>query len=128
MIDELQLGTLISKCKHLKHKFAGVYAADNFLLSLTNDNFIIVNSVKATQKGTHSLLLCNKNNNFLFANPQFGLKLNIYPHVSDRLYFADLGVTKILQAPLQNLSSSLCGLYCVYLAHYVFGAHFPIIP
>ena len=30
MIDELQLGTLINKCKHLKYKFAGVYAADNF--------------------------------------------------------------------------------------------------
>ena len=30
MIDELQLGTLINKCRHLKYKFAGVYAADNF--------------------------------------------------------------------------------------------------
>ena len=30
MIDELQLGSLINKCKHLKYKFAGVHAADNF--------------------------------------------------------------------------------------------------
>ena len=51
MIDELQLGTLINKCKHLKYKFAGVYAADNFPLNLKNDNFIIVNSDKATQLG-----------------------------------------------------------------------------
>ena len=31
MIDELQLGTLINKCKHLMYKFAGVYAADILL-------------------------------------------------------------------------------------------------
>ena len=42
--------------------------------------------------------------------------------------FADLGVTEIIQAPLQNFDSNLCGLYCIYIAHYVFGAHFPIIP
>ena len=52
MIDELQLGTLINKCRLLKYKFAGVYAADNFHLNLKIDNFIIVNSDKATQMGT----------------------------------------------------------------------------
>ena len=127
MIDELQLGTLINKCKHLKYKFAGVYAADNFSPNLKNGNFIIVNSNKATQMGTHWLLLCNRNNKYLFADPH-GLPLNNYPHVRDRLSFADLGVTEIIQAPLQNLNSNLCGLYCIYIAHYVFDADFPIIP
>ena len=127
MIDELQLGTLINKCKHLKYKFAGVYAADNFPLNLNNDNFIIVNSDKATQVGTHWLLLCNRNNKYLMADP-LGLPLNNYPNVRDRLSFADLGVTEIIQAPLQNFDSKLCGLYCIYIAHYVFGAHFPLIP
>ena len=42
MIDELQLGTLINKCKHLKYKFADVYVADNFPPNIKNDNFIIV--------------------------------------------------------------------------------------
>ena len=90
-------------------------------------NFIIVNSDKATQMGTHWLLLCNRNNKYLFADP-LRLPLNNYPHVRDRLSFADLGVAEIIQAPLQNLNSNLCGLYCIYIAHYVFGAHFPIIP
>ena len=92
MIDELQLGALINKCKHLKYKFAGVYAADNFPPNLKNGNFIIVNSDKATQMGTQWLLLCNRNNKYLFADP-LGLPLNNYPHVRDRLSFADLGVT-----------------------------------
>ena len=56
------------------------------------------------------------------------LPLNNYPHVRDRLSFADLGMTEIIQAPLQILNSNLCGLYCIYIAHYVFDADFPIIP
>ena len=127
MIDELQLGTLINKCKHLKYKFAGVYAADNFPPNIKNGIFIIINSDKATQTGTHWLLLCNRNNKYLFADP-LGLPLNSYPHVRNRLSFADLGVTEIIQAPLQNFSSNLCGLYCIYIAHYVFDADFPLIP
>ena len=126
MTDELQLGTLINKCKHLKYKLAGVYAADNFPLNSKNDSFIIVNSDKATQMGTHWFLLCNRNNKYLIAD-QLGLLLNNYPHVRDRLSLADLAVTEIIQAPMQNSDSNLCGLYCIYIAHYVFGAHCPII-
>ena len=86
MIDELQLGTLINKCRHLKYKFAGVYAAEKIFPNLKNGNFINVNSDKATQMGTRWLLLCNINNNHLFAD-QLGLPLNSYPHVRDRLSF-----------------------------------------
>ena len=126
MIDELQLGTLINKCKHLKYKFAGVYAADNLPLNIKNDNFIIVNSDKGTPMGTNWLLLCNRNNKYFFADPLV-LPLNNYSHVRDRLSLADLGVTEIIQAPRQNFDSNLCGLYCIYIAYYVFGAHFPTI-
>ena len=117
MIDELQLGFLINKCRHKK----------TFSPNLKNGDFIIVISDKATQMGTHWVLLCNRNNKFFFADP-LGLALSNYPHVRDRLYFADLGVTEIIQAPLQNLNSNLCGLYCIYITHYVFGANFRLIP
>ena len=76
--------------------------------------------------GTHWLLLCNRKNKYSFADP-LGLPLSTYPHVRDRLSFANLGVTEILLDPLQYYVSNLCGLYCIYTAHYVFGAHFPII-
>ena len=66
-------------------------------------------------------------NKYLFADP-LGLPLNNYSHVRDRLSFADLVVTEIKQAPLQNFDSNLCGRYCIFIAHYVFGANFPIIP
>ena len=112
----------------MKYKFAGVYAADNIPpFKLKNGNFIIVNSDKSTQLGIHWFLLCNRNNKYLFADP-LGLPLNYYPHVRDQLSFADLGVTEIIQAPLQNLTSNLCGLYCLYIALYVFDADFLIFP
>ena len=37
------------------------------------------------------------------------------------------GVTEIRQAPLQNSNSNLCGLFCLHIAHYVFGANFHLI-
>ena len=127
MIDELQLGTLIDRCKHLKYKFAGVFAAENFSPNLKNGNFIIGISDKASQMGTHWLLLCNRNNKYLFADPLGLPPINIIlMFVID--YLADLGVTEIIQTPLQNFDSNLCGLYCIYIAYYVFGALFPIIP
>lgn len=127
MIDELQLATIIKKCKHLKYKFAGVYAADNFPIDVKVNTFIIVNSDKATQMGTHWLLLCNKNKKILFADP-LGFPLASYQHVSGRLFFADLNVREIIKTPLQNYDSNLCGLHCIYIAHYVFSGDNILIP
>ena len=127
MIDELQLGTLINKCKHLKYKFAGVYASDIVSFNIKNGNFVLVQSDTATHMRTHCLLLCNRNKKYLFADP-LGLPLNKYSHIRDRLFFADLGVTEIIQAPLQNLNSNLCERICIYIAHCVFDADFPITP
>ena len=67
MIDEIDLTRMIKKCKHLKYKFLGVYAANNFLLALDPNTFIIVNSDKADQPGSHWILLCNRDNNTCLA-------------------------------------------------------------
>ena len=127
MIDELQLGTLINKCKHLKYKFADTFMQQIIPPHYKEWQLYHCQFSKATQTGTHWLLLCNRNNKYLFADP-VGLPLNSYPHVRNRLSFADLGMTEIIQAPLQNFSSNLCGLYCIYIAQYVFDADFPLIP
>ena len=123
MIDELQLATFIQKCKHLKYKFGG----DNFPLKLKVNTFIVVNSDKTSQIGTHWLLLCNRNNNYLFADP-LGLNITYYHHLCDRLSFADIEITEIIKTPLQKIGSNLCGLYCIYIAHYVFANECILIP
>ena len=127
MIDELELFIFINKCKHLKHKFLGIYAADNYPLNLKENTFIIVNSDKSNQLGTHWLLLCNRDNKYLFGDP-LGLPITYYPHICDRLSFADFELVEIIKSPLQKLDSNLCGLFCIYIAHYVFSAYFPLIP
>ena len=120
MIDELELFIFINKCKHLKHKFLGIYAADNYPLNLKENTFIIVNSDKSNQLGTHWLLLCLPITN--------RLPITYYPHICDRLSFADFGVIEIIKNPLQKLDSNLCGLFCIYIAHYLFSAYYPTIP
>ena len=65
-------------------------------------------------------------NKDLFADP-LGLQLNSYPHDRDRESFAALGVSKMIQAPLQKLYSNLYGIHCIFIAHFVFGADFRLI-
>ena len=44
LMDEDQIYFQVKKCKHLKYKFRGVYAADNYPLNLPVNSFIIVNA------------------------------------------------------------------------------------
>ena len=52
-MDEDQIQLQVKKCKHLKFKFRGVYAADNFPLNLQTITFIIVNASRSNSIGTH---------------------------------------------------------------------------
>ena len=127
MIDEITLWELINKCKHLKFKFSGVYAADNFPLALGRNTFIIVNSDKAEEPGTHWLLYCNREDVFAFADP-LGLPLTYYKEIDKRLKVTKFTVIELVKHQLQKPDSNLCGLYCIYIAHYVFSSQFPLIP
>ena len=126
MIGEIALWELKNKCKHLKFKFSGVYAADNFPLALDRNTFVIVNSDKAEAPGTHWLLYCNREV-FAFGDP-LGLPLSHYEEIYKRLQFTKFTVTELVKHQLQKPTSNLCGLYCLYIAHYVFSSHFPMIP
>ena len=56
-MDEDQIYIQVQKCKHLKYKFRGVYAADNYPLNLPVNSFIIVNPSRADSFGTHWVML-----------------------------------------------------------------------
>ena len=127
MIGELGLWELINKCPHLKFKFAGVYAADNFPIKLDKNTFVVVNSDNSDQEGTHWVVYCRTGENYAFGDP-LGLFLHNYKNIYERLVFADLNVIQLIDYPLQPPTSNLCGLYCIYIAHHVFGENFPTIP
>ena len=66
-MDEDNLNSLIQRCSELKYKL--VYAADNFPTNLTDNSFIIVNISTSASIGTHWILLCQKDQKIIFADP-----------------------------------------------------------
>ena len=74
----------IQQCKHLKHKFNGVYAAENFPLKMSPNSFTIVNASPAASIGTHWLVLAKRYASpfiyFGFTNLADPLALAIYSY------------------------------------------------
>ena len=85
-MDEDQIYIQVQKCKHLKYKFRGVYAADNYPLNLPVNSFIIVNASRADSFGTHWVMLAKRYAYpvLYFADP-LALPLTAYKDIFSRL-------------------------------------------
>ena len=79
-MDEEDINDLIQRCQKLKHKFRGVFAADNFPSKLTSNSFLIVKASQFQSPGTYWLLICKMNNHLLFADP-LGRSLSSYKNI-----------------------------------------------
>ena len=124
MMDEDDINDLIQGCKTLKYKFHGVFAASNFPEKMNRNSFLIVNAATAEKIGTHWLVLRRKNNQLLFANP-LGRPISSYKHLYQRIISVgnNHNIYQLLEnQPIQNANSKLCGLFCIYIAHFVFSA------
>ena len=122
-MNEDELNDLIQRCKLLKHKFLGVFAANNFPKILQPNSFIIVNASTSDNAGTHWLLLCVKNKNLIFADP-LGQPVLFYKDVYRRLVSTqgDVQLCQVLEnQPIQSRDSKLCALLCIYFAHLIFS-------
>ena len=123
-MNEDEVNDLIQRCKLLKHKFLGVFAANNFPKILQLNSFIIVNASTSDNAGTHWLLLCvNNNKNLIFADP-LGQPILFYKDVYRRLVstHGDVQLCQVLEnQPIQSRDSKLCGLFCIYIAHLIFS-------
>ena len=123
-MDEDQIYIQVQKCKHLKFKFRDVFAADNYPLYLPVNSFIIVNASRADSIGSHWVML------------SLALPLTAYKDIFSRLQqCTDLHMTmdimehrRDIQSPLQSADSQLCGLFCIYIAHYFYSSKFPFVP
>ena len=124
MMDEDDINDLILGCKFLRYKFHGVFAANYFPEKMNRNSFFIVNTATAEKIGTHWLLLCRKNNQILFANP-LGQPVPSYKRLYQRIISVgnNHNVYQLLEnKPIQSSNSKLCGLFCIYIAHFVFNA------
>ena len=120
MKDEDDKNGLIQRCQKLKHKFHGVFAADNFPSKLKSNTFLIVNASKSQSPGTHWLLICKKNAHLLFADP-LERSLSSYKNIYQRLAKNNVQFHLWLEnQPIQCQNSELCGLFCTFIAHLIF--------
>ena len=85
-MDEDQIHLQVKKCKHLKFKFRGVYAAENYPLNLRTNTFIFVNASRSNSIGTHWVVLAKRYAYpiIYFADP-LALPLTTYKDIFNRL-------------------------------------------
>ena len=123
-MDEIMLQDLIQNCKHLKYKFLGVFAADNFPTHIPNKIFMIVNTSKSGFPGTHWIVICSKRNVLDIADP-LGLPLWQYTNLFERLIEKFHKVTELMtNFPMQDSNSTMCGSFCIYIAHLIYDKSF----
>ena len=74
--------------------------------------------------GTHWIVLYRKNGNYIFADP-LGHKLTSYKCLYNRLASAALDIQNVYELlrnqPIQTQNSILCGLFCIYVALYIYN-------
>ena len=136
-MDGDQIHHQLKNCKHLKFKFRGVYAADNYPLNLQINTFIIVKASRSNSIGTHWVVLAKRYAYpiIYFADP-LALHLTSYKDIFNRLQQCkDLEIMmdimehrRDIQSPLQSPDSQLCGLFCIYIVRYSYSEKFPLIP
>ena len=136
-MDEDQIYIRVQKSKHLKFNFRGVYEADNYPLNLPVNSFMIVNASRADYIGSHWVVLAKRYAHpvLYFADP-LALPLTAYEDIASRLQqCTDLHMMmdimehrRDIQSPLQSADSQLCGLFCIYIAHYFYSSKFPLVP
>ena len=131
-MDEDQIFELVKGCKHLKFMFRGVFSADNFPLDFQANKFIIVNTAKSDSPGIHWVFIAKKDrNNVLFFADPLGFPAETYFNIIKELsahndyQLFDLMKNK---QPLQNLNSQLCGLFCIYIAHFFVKLNSNVFP
>ena len=78
---------------------------------------MIVNTSNSNSIGLHWTFIGKKQNDVYFVDP-LGFSLKNYPNIMSRLL--NIMTEEIFDASisLQNKNSELCGLYCIYIAHY----------
>ena len=124
MMDEDDVNNSIQGCKTLIYKFHGVFAANNFPEKMKRNSFLVVNAATAETIGTHWLLLCGKNNQLFFADP-LGQPISSCKHLYQRIICVanNHNIYQLLEnQPIRSANSKLCGLFCIYIAHFVFDA------
>ena len=125
-MDSDEIPYLLGKCIHLKYYFYGDFAADIFS-KLTREGLIIVKALPAQYEGNHWMVILFHENK-VYSADALGIPIQNYQIMFSRLVKFYNEVTRVLKLkPVQNQNPKLCGLFCIYIAHVMFGYEYPLL-
>ena len=114
------LNSLIQRCSELNYKFRGAYAADSFPTILTGNSFIIVNISTSASIEMYRILLCQKDQKFIFSDP-LGQTISSYKHLQSRIasnFNVDTVYELLGNQSIQKQNSILRGLFFYLYSSY----------
>lgn len=126
-MDSLAINNLVNLSPVLKFRYTGCYPIDKIPI-LPSGTFQIVNTAPSGSFGEHWLLVARMaNGKTLIFYDSFGRPLqNNFPLLYNMLKakYNSIGVSIKQFVPSHSLTqssnSTLCGLYCIFLAHFIF--------
>lgn len=135
-MDSIQLGDLVEQSAILKYKFIGCCSVDNIPPLPPGNFFQLINTAESGRFGEHWLLLARrKRDSIVIFYDSFGRTLIndfpvIYSHVTttyyggnDRRRRGGLSIKQFFPSKslLQSNNTTLCGLYCLFLASCIYA-------
>ena len=94
-------------------------------LTIFRCNYLRTVSLSTSQSiGTHWILICRRIEEYIFADP-LGQNPTSDKHLHNKLVSSAGNIQTVHELlrnqPIQKANSILCGLFCIYIAHYLFG-------
>ena len=107
-MDKVSLQQIINRIPLLKYRYSGSFPSD-YVPTLDNDTFAIVNTQPSNMQGEHWIIIANFRQNLYFAD-SFGCK---------KYSFLKQQYEQMMPDPLQS-HPSVCGFYTIYAAFHLF--------
>ena len=124
-MDEREIASVVRRCRILRYKFAGVFAADNFPKLHRHHSFQIVNADPSRRAGSHWMVVCRRKDDIVFADP-LGQPIDTYRTLYLRMCSIYTHVIDFSAGcAIQPLQSNMCGIFSLYYAHIILGSEYP---
>ena len=107
-MDSFALQQIINRILLVKFRYLGSFPSD-YVPTLDNDTFAIINTQPSTMQGEHWIKIANFRHEFYFAD-----SLGCKGYSSPKQHYKQM-----MPAPLQS-QSSVCGFYTIYAACHLF--------
>ena len=107
-MDNVSLQQIINRIPLLKYRYRGSFPSD-YVPTLDNDTFAIINTQPSNMQGEHWILIANSRQILYFADTLGG----------EMYSFLKQHYEQMMPEPLQS-HPSVCGFYTIYAAFHLF--------